>query len=164
VFGERLTAEFDSGVGIGLGWEKRFTDLLRLDANVVYAKLDAKARALGREEKTDTKFLPVMLGLNFRLTPKSKADFHVGPLVAYTFYDSDFKNELGCGANVAVDVPLNDRGFNFTVAVKYRKTKAKVDDETYAGDLAVSTAITRASDIEIDVNPWVFQAGLTWKY
>lgn len=116
----------DVGGGIGIGAEYQFSRRLGIDLGVLLAadlgtriKVDWTGATFG----TGVTVRPITAGLNVHLTPDSRVDLYLGPLLAYVVYDSfevsvgrgvtqsiATENDLGFGANLGLDVHLGRGG------------------------------------------------------
>lgn len=160
------TLEADSAWGGSLGWEWRCGHWVGIDLNAIYAKHDIEV--VGSGKVGDTAFVPITLGLNVHVTPeKSPVDVFLGPFFGYALFDdietqvdgftlkSDVDSSFIYGVNLGIEVPAPKRGWAFFAAVKYI-----VAD--YDADLTVDGA--DAGDLRLDVDPWVGQLGIAYRY
>lgn len=166
VDGTEVDAAVDSALGIGLGWEYRFTDLIGLDLNWAYAKHDVK---IAGRKFDSTKFMPITVGANFHFTQGKKVDVFAGPVVGYAIYNDlkrdgntvQLDNDFVYGANVGVEVPIKDK-FAFFGSLKYLRAGAK-------GDVKVPEDVPVRADVtigkaDVDIDPLVLQAGVAFRY
>jgi outer membrane protein W len=160
------TVEADSAWGGSLGWEFRCGHWVGIDLNAIYAKHDIDVAGFGTIGKTA--FVPVTVGLNVHVVPeKSPVDVFIGPLVGYAMYDDfstrvdgytlkvDVDSNFVYGLNLGIEVPAPKRGWAFYAAVKYIVTE-------YYGKLTIDGA--SGGDLGVDVNPWIGQVGLAYRY
>jgi outer membrane protein W len=164
VFGS--TVEVDSAWGGSLGWEWRCGHWVGIDLNAMYAPHDVTVKGHGK--LGETQFLPITLGLNIRLVPeKSPVDLYLGPLFGYALYDdiatsvegstlsTDVDADFIYGLNLGLQVPATRHGWAFYGAVKYLvaeyDTKLQIDGFD-------------AGSATIDIDPWVFEAGIAYRY
>ena len=160
------TIEVDSAWGGSLGWEWRCGHWVGIDLNAIYAKHDIDAVGFGKVG--DTAFVPVTLGLNVHVTPTSSpVDVFVGPLFGYAIFDdletqvdgfalkADVGTSFVYGVNLGIEVPAPKRGWAFFAAVKYLVAE-------YDADLTVDRA--DAGNLGVDVDPWVGQFGIAYRY
>ncbi len=160
------TIEVDSAWGASLGWEWRCGHWVGIDLNAIYAKHDIDAVGFGKVG--ETAFVPVTLGLNVHVTPTSSpVDVFLGPLFGYAFYDdietqvdgftlkADVDAGFVYGINLGIEVPAPKRGWAFFAAVKYLVTE-------YDADLVVDGA--DGGKLGVDVDPWVGQFGIAYRY
>ena len=135
--GEGLSISTSSGFGFGLDLEYRVSKRLGVDFGVLSAapsvgtSVDVGWKSLSAS--ADVTMTPITAGLNVHLTPDSRFDVYLGPLVAYVIYDSftltagpglsesfSSENDVGFGANLGVDVDLDNNGrWTFNSAIKY---------------------------------------------
>lgn len=179
---EQSTVEPDSAVGLGVGFEYLITDLIGIDFNLNYSSHDVEEEFLERmtfipdvgppdvlfeasESGTigDVTMMPLTVGVNFHLTRSDAVDFYFGPFVTYVFYgdldtnepgeeDVSFKNDLGYGAVVGIDVPFGSKGWMFSTTAKYIGTEADIDGPVELENFTMS------------VDPWVVQIGFGYKF
>jgi len=160
------TVEADSAWGGSLGWEFRCGHWVGIDLNAIYAKHDINVVGYGKVGETT--FLPVTLGLNVHVTPeKSPVDVFVGALFGYAMYDdletrvdgyslkADVDSNFVYGFNLGIEVPAPKRGWAFFAAVKYLVAEYNA---------AVTVDSVSAGDFAVDINPWIGQAGLAYRY
>lgn len=145
---EGLSITTSSGIGFGLDLEYRASRRLGVDFGVLSA-----APSIGTSVDISWKsfsasagvtMTPLTAGLNVHLTPDSRFDVYLGPLLAYVIYDGftltagpglseSFRseNDLGFGANLGVDVGIDNKGrWTLNAAIKYIDTtlEAKPSD------------------------------------
>lgn len=167
-----LTLEPQSAVAPFFGYERRFTNRLGLEVATWLAKHDVDGRVQGTYwlldsgtgmlietgsiDVTDTfgevNVMPLSVGLNVHLIPKSRVDLYVGPTLDYVFY-GDFKvegeslsidDDVTWGAVLGLDIPLGDKGWMLTGAARYLDTEAEPTD-------------MGPGDAPLDVKPWIVQ-------
>ena len=178
-FDGTLTLEPQGQAAIFLGYERRFTDLLGLEFTTWSARHDVDGRLQGTvwlldsntgelidtapidatEKIGDVTVAPLTAGLNFHLTPRSRVDFYLGPMISYVVY-GDLESEgetLGIdpdfafGAVAGVDIPLGKGRWLLTGAVRYLDTSATFED-------------MGSGDDPLDVKPWVAQVSAGVKF
>ncbi|HET9210527.1 MAG TPA: hypothetical protein VFR03_09015 [Thermoanaerobaculia bacterium] len=133
--------------GFGAGFEYRglhVCDLSRwgIALDAIHSQLDShllvdRPTAWGRAQE-DVSFTPVLLSLNYHLTPGKPVDFYIGPSVGYVFLDSvtyntlstsyreSFDDDFTYGVNLGLDVPFGtEHNYAFTVGVRQLFFKAK---------------------------------------
>jgi len=154
----RYTA--DAEFGFGIDFEYRASRRLGIDFGVLTAspELDVvydEAPVITATAKP--RITPIYAGLNVHLTPDSRFDLFIGPVLAYVVYsgfdlvvDPAFlteegfvsENDLGVGVNLGLDVRLGDGGWLLTAAFKYLDTtlEASPPDEV-AGWTAIDPKI-----------------------
>ncbi len=162
---ERAFMNVGKGTGIGLGLEYLFSSRWGIEGGLLFANLDSDIfidrSDLWVNDSDEIGFLPIMLGLNYHLTPGAKADFYIGPFVALVQYDSpsfnlpvgsvrpDLDDDFGVGLNLGVDVPFGDSRWGFNGGLRYLQTSADED-----GGLGRS----------FDIDPLIFSAGLGFRF
>lgn len=183
--------ELDSGWGLTFAYEYRFTDMIGLEGSLSWSKHDFKAKdhATGEEVESDedTAMMPLAVALNIHPLKDSKVDLYFGPVVAWVMYDdieiddveSDFNaaqgsylkieadNDIAWGVQIGMDVPINDRGLAFNAALKYFMTKYKADMTYHHGEMEepfLAADGDATDEMEIDVNPWIVQVGLAYRF
>jgi outer membrane protein W len=160
------TAEAAGGWGGSLGWEFRCGHWIGIDLNAIYAKHDIDVGGFGTIGQTA--FVPITLGLNVHVTPeKSPVDVFLGPLFGYAMYDDlsakvdgstvaiDVDSNFIYGLNLGIEVPAPRHGWAFYASVKYLVTE-------YYGSLTVDGA--GMDNVGVDVDPWIAQAGIAFRY
>jgi outer membrane protein W len=133
--------------GYGAGFEYRslhVCDLSRwgIALDAIHSQLDShllvdRSNAWGRAQE-DVSFTPVLLSLNYHLTPGRPVDVFIGPSVGYAFLDSVTYNTLGSsysekfdddfvyGVNFGLDVPFGtEHNYAFTAGLRQLFFKAK---------------------------------------
>lgn len=137
--GEQFSIETSSGLGFGLDLEYRASRRIGVDLGVLSAapnigtSVDVGVKSLSAN--ADVTMTPLTAGINVHLTPDSRFDVYLGPLLAYVIYDNftftawpglseSFRsqNDVGFGANLGVDVRLGDGRWTFNAALKYIDT------------------------------------------
>ena len=161
-FDGTMTIEPQDAAALTIGYEYRFRDRLGIDVTLLRTTPDVDGRLRGTywindstsgelletgpldatEGVGDLTVTPVMLGLNVHLTPKSRLDFYLAPVVGYVFYgDLDLSGEkialkpdFAWGATAGLDVPIGKGRWSFSGALRYLSSKAEVDEPGAAGD------------------------------
>ena len=156
------TLKVDNAVGLSFGFEHVFLDRYGIDLNLAFSKHDLKLTAEGlTEDVGDIKMLvPLTAGFNFHMLRNRFVDLYAGPFAGYVYYGDieskddesasiTVKNDFAYGAIFGLDASITKRGLIFTSAVKYIKTQAQPD----------------IPDLDkIDLDPWVVQAGLGFRF
>jgi outer membrane protein W len=173
-----LTIEPQDTYGFTVGYEYSLIDFLGFDFVLLNATSDVDGRLLGTywindsntgdlidtgpldetDEIGDVTFTPVTVGINFHLTPGSKLDFFVAPVVGYVFYgDLDvygdkvsMEDGFTYGATVGLDIPLGER-WVVNGALRYLSTETKIDEPGFESD-------------SLDVSPVVFQVAMGYRF
>jgi len=166
----------DTAFGAGLGLEYRASRRLGVEVSLLTTELKDKETFdfFGEETLTvesSLRMTPVLAKLNLHLTPDSKADLYLGPVVGRVVYD-DFKIEVrsegesargsigtkddwAWGAHVGVDVPVGDRGAFFTAGVTWLKTEVGIE---------VDPEDEEEGDVSSDLDPLVAQIGFGYRF
>ena len=166
--GERISFNADSGYGFGVELEYRASRHLGINFGVLTAAtvIDVLIDEVGMiSASAKPRMTPVYAGLHVHLTPDSRADLYVGPLLAYVIYSSfDLvtdpwfyregfvtENDLGIGVNLGLDVRLGDAGWVLTAAFKYLDTtlEASPPDENIG---------------RTDIDPMIFSIGVGYRF
>ncbi len=156
------TLEADNAVGVSLGYEHVFIDRIGLDFNLAFSKHDLEISSpiqSGTVGDVDM-FMPVTAGVNFHLIRNNIVDFYAGPFAGYVLYgdidptESDLavvsiENDFAFGGVVGLDVSLTGKGLILTSALKYIQTTAEPEVPSFS---------------EIDIDPWVIQVGLGFRF
>ena len=139
---EVLSISTSSGFGFGLDLEYRASRRLGVDFGVLSAtpavgtSIEVGWKSINLSASADVTMTPISAGLNVHLTPDSRFDVYLGPLLAYVIYDNftlsagpglsesfTSENDVAFGANLGVDVGLgNDGRWTLGAAVKYIDT------------------------------------------
>ena len=157
--------------GFGAGFEYRplvGCDLKRwgIAVDAIHSELDShllvdRSNAWGRVQET-VNFTPVLLSLNYHLTPNKPVDVFIGPSIGYAFLDSVTYNTLGAsysekfdddltyGINLGLDVPFGtEHNYAFTAGLRQLFFKAKG-----SGTLGHN----------FDLNPTIATAGIAFRF
>ena len=137
VAGETSVHGVGDGSGFGLGLEWMMTPRFGFDAGVLVGNIDTDFRLqAGSLSLTDTEEMGVeayTVGLNYHLTPETRADFYVGAFFGMIFFSdtiflteagrSDkrvFDDDTGFGLRVGVDVPFGETSpWSFSAELRY---------------------------------------------
>lgn len=158
-----IKAEFDSALGVALGYEYRFNDLIGLDVGLQYYKPKVKFEGRGGsvEVRDDDsgKFMPLTVGPMFHVAKTDKIDFYLGPELAYVLYGGvdletagkvDFKNDLVVGAKLGANVLFSgDWALNFNL--EYLAAKAKTDQPD-------------ADNVKLNAKPLILTVGAAYRF
>lgn len=167
--------ELDSSLGFGLAFEYRASPRIGVELSAFSADIESSA-TLGFVDPVNLRIesslpmTPVLLGLNFHLTPGRRVDFYGGPLAGYVRY-GDFELSIrpempevsntipnltqtfptddgfAWGAHLGLDVDLGGGRAFLTAGAAYLAASTDVD----FGDGTTETA---------DVDPLVFRLGV----
>lgn len=156
------TLEADDAVGVSLGYEHVFIDRIGLDFNLGFSKhdLEVSSPSLSGTVGDVDMFMPVTAGVNFHIVRNNFVDFYMGPFAGYVLYgDIDptesqlttiaIENDFALGAVVGLDVAFTGKGLIFTSALKYIQTSAEPEVPSFS---------------ELDIDPWVIQLGLGYRF
>ncbi len=171
---ERNYLEAEVGEGFGVSLERLINRRMGVELGVLAAGLDVDLmRDIDDAWETvedDTDFMPITLGLNFHLTPDSKVDFYLGPLVALVQYDdfdvrvlgehveADIDDDFTFGAQVGIDLPVGSR-WAFTAGVRYLDTEAEFENAGFGGGGGEDD-----NELELAVDPLIFTAGVAFRF
>jgi outer membrane protein len=166
--GERIHYSADNGYGFGFDLEYRASRRVGIDFGVLTATpvIDVLIDEVGViSASAKPRITPVYAGLNVHLTPDSRFDLYIGPLLAYVVYSSfDLvvdpwfltegfvtRNDFGIGVNLGFDIRLGDGGWLLTAAVKYLDTtlEASPPDESIG---------------RTDIDPMIFSVGVGYRF
>jgi hypothetical protein len=166
--GGGVALEYRASRRLGLGLEVLSS---KVESDVGFEFFDTDLFVL----ESRVRMTPVLARLDVHLTPDHKADLVVGPVLGYMHYGdlttevrSDFlgesldverlrtKDGLAWGAHIGLDVPIGAGGLYFTTSATYLaaevETEGGVDEDGGAGD------------VELDLDPFVVQAGFGYRF
>ena len=152
--------ELDSTVGYGLAYQYRPNDLFSFGADFLMATHDVKASMGGSSETVgDVSLMAFLFDGNFHILKDAKTlDFYLGPTLGYAMWGDwkidgegniKTKDTFAYGVNFGLDVPFADT-WAFNAGLRYLFLSTESDE---SGD-----------NIEIDVNPWMLTAGVSYKF
>ena len=146
---------------LALGFEYRVNGRFGIDASLLRANTDLDGRLNGTywindsmtgelietgplnatQEVGDLDVTPLTVAANFHLTPKSKADFYLAPVVGYMFYgDLDLmgekasvKSAFAWGAAAGVDIPVGKGRWLINAALRYLESEVELDEPGAVG-------------------------------
>ena len=122
---------FDNAPGLGVVCEWKLSPAWGIDAGLKYFDPDVKQERRGfGSYKTSVRFMPLSVGVNWHFTPGGKADWFVGPELAYVFYSQDVDDELVPGVKVGVSTPIA-RSWDFTASFEYLHAKGTVGGDDF---------------------------------
>lgn len=172
----------DGPAGVGVALEYLFNKRIGIEGALLIGDVDGNfdedrldfdpatggLRMIWVGDDDDVSFTAFTIGVNFHLTPDHRADVYIGPLLGFTQYDDgqfsldrglvrvDFDDDSALGAQVGVDVPFRRDGrWGFNSALRYLPSSTEV---TNFG------AVVGSDDIEIDVDPLLFSAGISIRF
>ncbi len=137
--GAHVSVDTEVGGGLGVDLEYRVSDRLGIDVGVLSAAPSIGAHidiGHGRVRlASGVTVTPITAGLNVHLTPGSRADVYVGPLLAYITYSGaeitigpgveqsvGGSHDAGIGANLGVDVGLGNGRWSLGGSLRYIQT------------------------------------------
>lgn len=165
--GTEVSTDAATGFALGVGyrWSDRFgmsLDVLSADPDVTAENSDEPLLADG-----SFSFEPVVLGAQFHLTPRRRADFWVGLALAHVRYGDvtlgadvgtervevrfDAEDDWAPGAEVGVDVALGSGPWSLTASALYLETELVVEDPD--GETS-----------ELDIEPLVAAVGVRYRF
>ncbi|MEM6701202.1 MAG: outer membrane beta-barrel protein [Acidobacteriota bacterium] len=169
--GERQAFWFDGGQAIGAQAEYRFNKWLGLGFGAFFGGLESNFELdfieHGREvwdmtdEDSDT--FGLFAGPIFHLTPESRVDLFVGPLIGYLDYGSvdfnlqgrnfrrSYDSETALGAQLGLDIPFKADGkWSLYLGAMYFDVSAESDNEV--------------PNFDIDLEPLFLNLGLSYDF
>ena len=137
--GAHVSVDAEVGGGLGLDLEYRASDRLGIDVGVLSAAPSIGAHidiGHGRVRlASGVTVTPITAGLNVHLTPGSRADVYVGPLLAYITYSGaeiiigpgveqsvGESHDMGIGVNLGVDDGLGRGRWSLGGSLRYIQT------------------------------------------
>ena len=173
----QATSGSDTSFGAGLGLEYRASRLLGVELAVLNTEIEDEItfEFFGVETvifDTRLRTTPVLAKLNLHLTPDSRADLYLGPVVGRMFYgdfdvtlrgsvdgetfggSTEVEDDWTWGAHIGVDVPVGDRGLFFTAGATWLKAEVgfQGDPEEEEGE------------VSLDLDPLVAQIGFGYRF
>jgi len=182
-----VKSELANGWGGALLVGYRFNKLVQLDGEIIYSEHDVKFTDLINdvEGDDDTALVQYLAEVNFHFLYYCGVQVYAGPVLGYAMFDEadfgiakfDIDDAFVYGANLGIDVPLSGRedekGWNFTARVKYLLMEPEVKNEStceFCGGIGDgsdpfdSDSETDVSEFDLTIDPWVLQAGVTYKW
>jgi outer membrane protein W len=168
VGGATARVKTDCGAGVGARGEYQFSRWLGVDIGAL-ASGSAEVRAsagigdIGTAVQVSS-FVPLTVGLNVHLIPRSRPDLYIGPLLAYSIFSDvgvqtgltgatsfeSVDNDLGYGAILGLDLPLGQKGWLFNLNLRHIKTEMNGRE---------------GSDrIDADYDPTIFAIGFGYRF
>lgn len=161
-FDGSLTLEPQDAPALVVEYEYRLSERIGMGAGLFRASPGVDGRALGTywindqttgdlietgsldatEKVGDLSILPLTFAANIHLSPKSKADFYLAPVVGYVSYgDFDLSGEkvavksaFAWGATAGVDLPLGKGRWLISGALRYLASEAEIDEPGAGGE------------------------------
>lgn len=148
---EEVRLDVDSDIGFAADVEYRFSDRLGLDVGMTWVELGTTLTVgvpdvISISLDDDLSFTPVTAALNIYLTPSSRVDLYIAPMLAWVRYgdleyviegvDSlavEIDDDTAWGAAIGIDVPIADRGWMISGAVSYLDTDLDGTDRSEGG-------------------------------
>ncbi|MDX1998713.1 MAG: hypothetical protein SF066_13430 [Thermoanaerobaculia bacterium] len=170
----------DFSAGFGLGLEYRLSPRIGVEVNVSTAEIEddfdlVHIGVVPFDIESTVRVTPVILQLDWHLTPGRAVDLHIGPVVGWLFAGDlevttrgalpfpGFSRErrttddtIAFGAHLDLDVPLGDRGLFLAFGATY----LNADLETTK--LEPATGRTVESSFEFD--PLLLKVGLGYRF
>jgi opacity protein-like surface antigen len=160
---ERLKFDINSGEALGAELEYRVNCPVGIAFGLLSGNLDSMAvydtEFVWLMDHDDVDFSIVSLGVNFHLSPRSRADFFIGPFIGVVDYegidfgtagiplDADIDGDTVIGLNAGLDLPFSDNGpWAFTAGLRYLATSAD------------------GPGFSIDVDPLIASAGIAYRW
>ena len=155
--GSTIELAGQTGFGLGLSIERRMSDRLGWEFGATWTRSDVELRfsdpLFGTFVASD-EMSPITLtaGPDIHLTPDSRADVYVGPLVAWVLnndvafsllgetLDVKVDNNFAWGAVLGLDYPMGSEGWYFCGSVRYLESEADAapaDDPSDTDSLAI---------------------------
>jgi outer membrane protein W len=137
--GESISYSNTNGTGFGIDLEYRASKRLGIDFGVFSASpsidVEVGYQPFTISASGDLKITPICAALNVHLTPNSRFDLYIGPLLAYVRYGG-FKlaaapglvetftteHDFGVGGVVGLDIGLGSGQWSLNAAVRYIDT------------------------------------------
>ena len=137
-------SEADTAFGFDMGLELLFRGQMGFNFTVGFSDHDINPPP-GKVEPT-----PVTGTVLFHLTPSSSFDVYVGPGLAVVFYDdingANVDTDLAIALLGGIDIPLRVEGLSLSFDIRYIGAVADIEG------------------IEFDVDPWIFGAGVAFRF
>ncbi len=129
----------DAGGGVGVNGEYRFSRRLGIDLGLFTGgsvDVEASAYRVGGTSRVaydSLTFTPLTVGLDVHLTPASRVDVYVAPLIALIQYgelrttagphgagtEIDFDEDIAPGLSLGLGVPFGKKGWSFQAHITY---------------------------------------------
>lgn len=166
--GERFSYETSNGVGAAIDLEYRASRRLGIDFGIITSspgiKVTVDAQPLSVSASGDITITPIYAALNFHLTPDSRFDLYIGPMLAWVLYNRielvagpgiseelSSQNSLGIGAVLGLDIGLGSGRWSLNGAIRYLDTTLKAS----SADGGVG---------ETDIDPTIFSFGFGYRF
>ena len=166
---EMISYQSSNGVGFAIDFEYRASRRLGIDFGVISSSpgftVAVDAQPLSVSASADVRVTPIYAALNIHLTPDSRFDLYIGPLLAYVFYEGfelsagpgltenfTSSNGFGIGAVLGLDIGLGDGPWFINGAIRYLDTtfEASPSDDDGVG--------------KTDLNPMIYSLGVGLRF
>lgn len=166
---ELYTYDGSNEIGFAIDVEYRASRRLGIDFGMISATpafdVTVGEEPLSLTASADIRATPIYAALNIHLTPDSRFDLYVGPVLAYVVYEGfdlvvepglsesfTVENDFAFGAVVGLDVALGDGGWSLNTAFRYLDStlEARPVDETDVGT--------------VDMDPMIFSIGVGYRF
>ena len=165
---EEYSYSASNGLGFAIDLEYRASRRLGIDFGVISASPGIEVTVddppLSVEANADLRITPIYAALNVHLTPDSRFDLYVGPVLAYVVYESfdlvagpelsepfSVENDFAVGAVIGLDIGLGSAGWSLNTAVRYLETSL----EARPADGSVGTT---------EIDPTIFSLGFGYRF
>jgi hypothetical protein len=163
--------ETGSGFGVAVGAEFRFNRVVGLEPSLLFSWIDADFQLRdGDVTYTDADKMSMNslgLALNLHATPDSRVDlyFAIGlDFVDFMDMDATFEetrldrrlttgSDVSPGFAVGLDVPVGEKGWSFSAALKFMKAESRETDNPFW-----------RSPIVVDVDPLLIKLGAAYRF
>ena len=157
-------AEVDDAISGDLDISYFFTENIATELTLAVTQHDVEAvnTSAGDADLGDVKLLPPTLTVQYHLLPGGKIRPYVGAGVNYTIFfdedpgeadDIDYDNAFGLALQAGVDIEIDEHwAINFDVKKIWLETDVSVD--------ALGTTV----ETEVDIDPWLFGAGIAYRF
>jgi outer membrane protein W len=158
---EAMRIEVDKTYALSIGYHRMIGKTLGLDLDVFYFTTRERAKRLGlTAESADYTATPIVAGLTWHTG--GDFDIYGGPAVAYMLY-SDRDSNVAPAAQFGLDAALGRRGWGIRVNVMYIHTNIADDQLDPLIGEGLQTSVEGQS-LDINVNPFVFSAGMSFRF
>ncbi len=168
---ERTSWQLEKGFGIGGTVERRFSEIVGVEAGLILSQVDSSFKldlnnAWGIAKKKVGMNL-LTLGPNFHLLHEpGKADLYIGPFLGFALFDGksygvlgestsrDLDDQLGFGVQIGLDLPIHRAAngiWNFHTGLRYI-------------DLSTDVDLGSIGDKNVDINPLIASAGISYSF
>lgn len=159
----RESFELDNGYGVGFSLERRRGAVFGIETSVLFGRGDSRyqlsSAAVTGHDTHDTTFYALTVGPNFHLLGCRGTDLYLGPFIGYggfgdpnywvdgNHFAAQLDGRFVWGARLGLDVPFHAGGpWGFHGGLRYLKLSQNTD----------------AGSIRVD--PWIVEAGLSYRF